>query len=676
MKVFFSIIIPTYNRAHSIEIAINSIINQSFQDFEIIIIDDASTDNTEEVVSKINDSRIYYYKNTTNLERCISRNIGIEKSTGEYICFLDSDDFHLPNHFEVLYKNIKENENIPTFYFVNAWNQAENGIRSERYCPDFISSKDSQIDSFTYFLRYTVNPQRWCVHKSIFQTVKFDPNVIICEDMDTSLRICNLGYSIKQIKERTTVYVASEDSFTYGDPLKWEKELFYLKRIFEKKELKNKLEKQEKKRLLSMCYFHLSQKEFKANRYKETIKYLTKSFFLFPKGYNGKTNKIILYSFYKSIVMIFFCLKKNKMKSKIVKYDLPKNYTDIEMAQYFLPIQNCRIKKSKIKLLKNVFINYQGLVLSKGLLIRRCAFNLLGNKDNTFYFPFWKLILEQYLVCLFGKSLKSLKLNEGTFILIHSKWFNYSFWINSYLLRLIEAEEKGLLKDVKLIYLEEWDKIPYVVESLKCFTIKHERIPQDTNLFVKKIIFPETREWTSSFYPFELKKVKDKILPFAIRNGTYNKNIKRLYLTRKNSRARSISNEESLIKILEKYEFDIVSFDEISFWDQVLIMNNLDCFVSIHGAGFSNIIFMQENKSVFELVNKSYADLEYKFPFWKMSVSHKLNYFVQFGLPIRNNSKLVRGSNPKPNDNYLVDENIIIDTNLFESNIKMMIESL
>jgi capsular polysaccharide biosynthesis protein len=132
-------------------------------------------------------------------------------------------------------------------------------------------------------------------------------------------------------------------------------------------------------------------------------------------------------------------------------------------------------------------------------------------------------------------------------------------------------------------------------------------------------------------------------------------------------------NEEELVVVLDKYNFTCLSFDNISFWDQVLIMSQLDCFVSIHGAGFSNVIFMQEGASVLELVNQSYADVEYKFPFWKMTVSSNLKYYVQFGKVTSTNTKLVSGANPKPNDNYLVDENIYIDPILFEKNIKLML---
>jgi glycosyltransferase involved in cell wall biosynthesis len=298
-KPFFSIIIPAYNRAHSIKKAIASILNQTFNDFEIIIIDDASIDNTKEVIDEIEDPRINYYRNETNQERCISRNKGIELAKGEYICFLDSDDYHLLNHLLTIYVEIEKNNFKKAFYFVNAWDETEVGIRSERTCPDF-----ENFDPYSYFLHYTVNPQRWAVHSSIFEKVKFDPEVVICEDMDTSLRIVAQQFPIVQLKERTTVYVAASDSFTHGDKNKWEKELFYLKRIFAKKELKELLQNKETNRLLSMCYFHLSNKMFAQNFKWKTIVYAMKSFLLFPKGYNGRTNKILLVNSLYSIPFI------------------------------------------------------------------------------------------------------------------------------------------------------------------------------------------------------------------------------------------------------------------------------------------------------------------------------------------------------------------------------------
>ena len=362
------------------------------------------------------------------------------------------------------------------------------------------------------------------------------------------------------------------------------------------------------------------------------------------------------------------------MKNIKVYYKLPINYEDW-MGPYFLNKQFSKVKSPVVKKIKNAFVSSQGLVIRRGVLVLGSAFNLIGLRDKTFYLHFWKLVFVQMLVSRFGKSLKSVRLNSNdNYLLIHSKWFNYSFWINSSLLRLIQAEEKGYLTDVRLIYPEEWDEIRYVKESLECFNINKVVIPKDNHLFVKNLILPHTREWTASFLPGELDKVKLKIVPYALKKATFKMDIKRLYLTRKNSRSRSVLNEVELDEILDKYNFTRFSFDDISFWDQVFIMSKLECFISIHGAGFSNVIFMQEGASVLELVNQSYADIEYKFPFWKMSVSSNLKYYVQFGKITSKNTKLVYGANHKPNDNYLVDENIYIDPILFEKNIKLMLE--
>ena len=91
-----SIILPTYNRAHLISRAIESVLRQSYTDFELIIIDDASDDNTEEVVRSFQDSRIEYVRLDENKGSPAARNTGIKMARGEYIAFQDSDDEWLP----------------------------------------------------------------------------------------------------------------------------------------------------------------------------------------------------------------------------------------------------------------------------------------------------------------------------------------------------------------------------------------------------------------------------------------------------------------------------------------------------------------------------------------------------------------------------------------------------
>lgn len=90
-RLRFSIVIPTYNSVNEVERAIESVREQTFKNYEIIVVDDCSTDNTYEVLSKQQD--IIVIKNSTNLRAGGARNKGIERAKGEYIIFLDADDY-------------------------------------------------------------------------------------------------------------------------------------------------------------------------------------------------------------------------------------------------------------------------------------------------------------------------------------------------------------------------------------------------------------------------------------------------------------------------------------------------------------------------------------------------------------------------------------------------------
>ena len=91
-----SVVIPTYNRAPLIGRSIKSVLNQTYQDFEIIIVDDASTDNTKEVVSNFNDERIRYIQHEENKGEAAARNTGIKATRCDYIAPQDSDDEWIP----------------------------------------------------------------------------------------------------------------------------------------------------------------------------------------------------------------------------------------------------------------------------------------------------------------------------------------------------------------------------------------------------------------------------------------------------------------------------------------------------------------------------------------------------------------------------------------------------
>ncbi len=104
-----SVIMPSYNTAKFIKETVDSVINQTYQNFEIIIVDDCSTDNTDEVIAGIKDERIKYIKNEKNSGAAVSRNRALREAKGKWIAFLDSDDVWLPQKLEKQISFMKQN---------------------------------------------------------------------------------------------------------------------------------------------------------------------------------------------------------------------------------------------------------------------------------------------------------------------------------------------------------------------------------------------------------------------------------------------------------------------------------------------------------------------------------------------------------------------------------------
>lgn len=104
----FSIILPTYNRASLLKRAISSVLSQSFSDWELWVVDDGSTDETEAIVLAISDSRIHYCK-LDHGERSHARNQGVLRASGQYICFLDDDDTYGQDYLLGFYNYLSSN---------------------------------------------------------------------------------------------------------------------------------------------------------------------------------------------------------------------------------------------------------------------------------------------------------------------------------------------------------------------------------------------------------------------------------------------------------------------------------------------------------------------------------------------------------------------------------------
>lgn len=282
---FFSIIIPIYNREKQLLKTLDSVKNQTFTDYEVILIDDASTDNSYQICMNYEIQNKIVIRNEQNSERCVSRNKGIEKANGKYICFLDSDDTFLPNHLQTFYDAIIAHKYPKAMFFTNSYIEDEYGNKRNKEVPDF------QVQNvFAYLLKYTPNPARVCVERSIFETIKFDPAIPGIEDLDAWLHIAK-SHQIIHIPKYTNVYFVHSESYTKGDTKRHEKELQFFTYMFQKEAIKNSLPSLSKRRLLSNSHYHLAVKADELRQRKIFYKHAYKSFFLYPKGYNNQIPK-------------------------------------------------------------------------------------------------------------------------------------------------------------------------------------------------------------------------------------------------------------------------------------------------------------------------------------------------------------------------------------------------
>lgn len=137
MSPFFSVIIPSYNRADLILKTIESVLQQSYSNFELIVVDDGSKDNTDDVVKTVSDSRFYYFKRE-NSERGATRNFGISKAKGKYITFIDSDDLMYHHALLNAHDNLTKNEAI--ICYAQAFEVIDSSTTKQLQPPTFLST--------------------------------------------------------------------------------------------------------------------------------------------------------------------------------------------------------------------------------------------------------------------------------------------------------------------------------------------------------------------------------------------------------------------------------------------------------------------------------------------------------------------------------------------------------
>ncbi|MCE2711637.1 MAG: glycosyltransferase family 2 protein [Cryomorphaceae bacterium] len=275
MNPYFSIIIPTFNRAHLISKAIESVIAQTFENWELIIVDDGSTDQTKEIIYayKKMDSRIQYIYQE-NAERSAARNNGILQAKGSYVCFLDSDDYFLPDKLHNLKKKIEQvGHKLVVFY--DGLLEEVNGqkqkipfpLQKELSLPDFI-------------LSHTLFSQQICAKREVFLKHHYNPKISIGEDMELWLRISE-EFTFFPVADsfQTVIVEHDERSINLKKSNSAKEQLSTLRYIFSHS-TGLKVNKRIRKKILSNCLFNIARFHMYKEHYISAIIYLLKSIIL------------------------------------------------------------------------------------------------------------------------------------------------------------------------------------------------------------------------------------------------------------------------------------------------------------------------------------------------------------------------------------------------------------
>lgn len=198
--ILFSIIIPTYNRADFIAKAIDSVFSQSYSNWELIVVDDASTDHTPAILSTYVDARIVSVRNEINKERSSSRNRGIQLAKGDYICFLDSDDYFLPDHLQNISDNI-QSQSLPVALFHTDVVQVDWSKGTQR-----MIERPHLKNSVEEVINFHIPVISVAVHRDILKAFQFDAQLRINEDVHLFARIAS-RYPLIHVPYATVVWM-------------------------------------------------------------------------------------------------------------------------------------------------------------------------------------------------------------------------------------------------------------------------------------------------------------------------------------------------------------------------------------------------------------------------------------------------------------------------------------
>lgn len=222
----FSVVIPLYNKELSIANTIQSVLDQTYQDFEIVVVNDGSTDRSAEIVEQINDPRIRLV-HQKNQGVSAARNTGIKEAKREWIAFLDGDDLWTENHLEEASKMIGKYPN--QYLYATSYKYSTGRVIVNEEAPSYIYMVDNFFLDFINTKQIiwtgTIIAYREAFNRAGF----FDPELALGEDLDMWVRIAKVKPTLIRSKKITAIYRTEAEN--RSDKRKYNMSKSFLKQI-------------------------------------------------------------------------------------------------------------------------------------------------------------------------------------------------------------------------------------------------------------------------------------------------------------------------------------------------------------------------------------------------------------------------------------------------------------
>mgnify|MGYP003578415060 CR=1 FL=1 len=206
MTPLFSVIIPLYNKEKYIQNTLNCVFNQSFTNFEVIIVNDGSTDRSLEILEEFSDHRLKII-HQQNQGVSVARNTGMENSRGDYICFLDADDTWKPNHLQAFHDTITKFPEAKMFCNRYVTQISKNTFIENKFI-DIPRNYEGYVTDFfkSSLINRVALTSAVCINKDIFNEIGgFDPTLKSDQDLDYWIKIA-LKYKVAITAENTMFY--------------------------------------------------------------------------------------------------------------------------------------------------------------------------------------------------------------------------------------------------------------------------------------------------------------------------------------------------------------------------------------------------------------------------------------------------------------------------------------